>query len=414
VAGEATIAMEGSLVRWDNWEFHLRVDQRVGPVLSLLQYRDGDALRDVAYQLAVSEMFVPYMDPAPTWSWRAYMDVGEYGFGLLASTLQPGADCPASAQYLDHTLAGEDGQPFTLRNVVCIFERPSGDPLWRHVGDVSNESRPKTELVVRMAPVVGNYDYLIDYVFDQAGDIEVRVGAAGIDAVKGVAAQSLADPTARADTAYGTLVAPGLVAPNHEHHMIFRIDMDVDGGANRAVFDLIDPQRLPRSNPRRSLWTVASHVLPEAGPLAHAGHEGHLRIESTARRNAMGYSTSYQLYPGHSAASVLDANDPVQRRALWSAQPVWLSRFAPDQLYASGPYPNANPASIGLREWTAGRQDIEDEDLVLWYDIGFRHVPRAEDWPSMPAVWHSFRLRPFNFFDRNPALDVAPAAQRVP
>ena len=212
-----------------------------------------------------------------------------------------------------------------------------------------------------------------------------------------------------------SLVAPGLVAPNHEHHMIFRIDMDVDGGTNRAVFDMIETRRLPRASARRSLWTVASHVVNEAGPLAHASHEGQLRIESTARRNAMGYPTSYLLYPGHGAASILDDNDPVQQRASWSAQPVWLSRFAPDQMYASGPYPNANPDTIGLREWTAGRQDIEDEDLVLWYDIGFRHIPRAEDWPSMPTVWHSFRLRPFNFFDGNPAMDVAPAgAQRVP
>jgi primary-amine oxidase len=27
----------------------------------------------------------------------------------------------------------------------------------------------------------------------------------------------------------------------------------------------------------------------------------------------------------------------------------------------------------------------------------------------MPMVWHSFRLRPHNFFDRNPAIDL-PAA----
>jgi Cu2+-containing amine oxidase len=33
----------------------------------------------------------------------------------------------------------------------------------------------------------------------------------------------------------------------------------------------------------------------------------------------------------------------------------------------------------------------------------------------MPMIWHSFRLRPHNFFNRNPAIDlrterVAPAA----
>src|SRR5690606_23948179 len=93
----SNVRLDGSQVRWDNWSFHLRVDQRVGPVISLVRYDDRGTERDVLYQLAVSEMYVPYMDPASTWSWKAYMDVGEYGFGLLSSSLRVGVDCPASA-----------------------------------------------------------------------------------------------------------------------------------------------------------------------------------------------------------------------------------------------------------------------------------------------------------------------------
>jgi primary-amine oxidase len=63
-----------------------------------------------------------------------------------------------------------------------------------------------------------------------------------------------------------------------------------------------------------------------------------------------------------------------------------------------------------LTKWTAARQNLDGEDLVLWYNTGFRHITRAEDWPAMPAVWHSFRLRPFNFFDQSPAMDIRPDA----
>ena len=55
--------------------------------------------RDLAYQMNVSEMFVPYMDPDPTWGYRTFMDAGEFGLGYLLSSLQPGVDCPLEASY---------------------------------------------------------------------------------------------------------------------------------------------------------------------------------------------------------------------------------------------------------------------------------------------------------------------------
>jgi primary-amine oxidase len=34
------------------------------------------------------------------------------------------------------------------------------------------------------------------------------------------------------------------------------------------------------------------------------------------------------------------------------------------------------------------------------------HVPRSEDWPVLPVVRHELEIRPFDFFARNPALDL--------
>ena len=37
------------------------------------------------------------------------------------------------------------------------------------------------------------------------------------------------------------------------------------------------------------------------------------------------------------------------------------------------------------------------------------HITGPEDWPVMPAERAGFMLKPAGFFDRNPALDVAPS-----
>ena len=41
--------------------------------------------------------------------------------------------------------------------------------------------------------------------------------------------------------------------------------------------------------------------------------------------------------------------------------------------------------------------------------VGCQHITRPEDWPVMPAERAGFMLKPAGFFDRNPALDVAPS-----
>jgi primary-amine oxidase len=407
----ANFILDGSQVAWDKWNFHLRVDKRLGPVISRITYQDGNEQRQVAYQLSTAEMFVPYMDPSQTWAYRAYMDIGEYGFGALSSPLKPGSDCPVDAKFIDAVISDDHGKPMVLKNVVCVFERDTAEPLWRHYEffTESHESRPNVELVVRMAPEVGNYDYLLDYAFNRNGEIEVRVGAYGIIATKGVAARRMQDATAAADTRYGTLVAPNLVGVNHDHFMSFRVDMDVDGQENRLVLDKFVKRKLTNNPLRRSLWQVERSVVDAEAALDSMHEPVWYRVESGRRHNAMGNPTSYQLLPGHSDLSILDPDEPQQQRASFSGASLWATRYNPNETFAAGVYPNQNRNVEGLPLFIADRQPIANQDLVLWYTIGFRHQTRSEDWPVMPEMWHSFKIRPFNFFDRNPGLDVPDA-----
>jgi primary-amine oxidase len=54
----------------------------------------------------------------------------------------------------------------------------------------------------------------------------------------------------------------------------------------------------------------------------------------------------------------------------------------------------------------ARNDEVENEDVVVWNVFGLTHNPRVEDWPVMPVEIHQLHLRPADFFERNPALDV--------
>jgi primary-amine oxidase len=404
------VTMAGHEVRWQKWRFHYRVDRRQGPILSLVRYQDRDQERSILYEAAMAEMFVPYMDPDYGWYSRTYFDMGEYGVGLFLSSLHRDIDCPGSASFMTVTINDDRGAPVETPDAVCLFERNRGDPAWRHSEIVNStyEGRPAVELVLRTAAQIGNYDYLIDWVFNQAGEIDVMIGATGINALKGVAATSMTSPTAAADTRYGTLVAPHLVSVNHDHLFNFRLDFDVDGPANRFRRDEYRPVRLPEDHPRRSIYQVFP-VEPATDTDARF-HVGPMpakwRVLSATAKNAVGNPTSYEILPMGHFRQLLSDDDFSLKRASFTKHDFWVTPLAADERYASGKYVFQSQGDGGLEAWTANRRPIVDTDIVLWHTVGMHHLPRAEDVPVMPMVWSGFKLRPFDFFDRNPAIDL--------
>jgi primary-amine oxidase len=403
-------AIDGYRVRWWGWSFRYRLDRRAGLVLSLVRHEDRGGRRLVLYRGSVAEMSVPYMDPDPAWSFRAGFDVGEHGFGWLASPLARGVDCPAEARMLDAVLPDADGRALALRSVICLFERRTDTPLWRHAESANSSyaGRPGRELVMRTIPSVGSYDYIIDWVLTEAGSIRIDVGATGIDAVKGVAAGTMADPSAAAETMHGMLVAPNLAAIYHDHFLSLRLDIDIDGAANTLIRQRLEPQPLPGGDSGRSLWTVRETPVAAEGPLPGAGQ--HVapevwRIVNPNLTNRLGQHPGYELRPGQSATSLPGAGDPAQRRSAFAAAPLWITAYDRRELYAAGDYPDQGRGGEGLPGFATRHRPVENADIVLWYTMGFHHLTRPEDWPVMATVRHSVELVPYGFFDRNPSLE---------
>jgi primary-amine oxidase len=399
--------IDGHVVSWDQWRFHLRSDARVGTIISTVTWRDGDTDRPVLYEGNLSEIFVPYMDPARNWYTRTFLDAGEYSAGGLANTLTPGIDCPDNAVFFNGIVIEDNGRPKDKPRIACLFERYAGDVNWRH----DQDGRPKRELVSRWTALLGNYDYVVDWIFESDGQMRVAIGATGIVEAKMAKAKNASDTSngGLREDAHGRFVDQHVVAVNHDHFFSFRLDLDVDGMRNSFIRDLIKEERLAAGHPRGSIWVTQQK-------LAKTEHDARLhsdmmepslwRVTSEGRKNAVGYPTSYQLMPGMSAGPVT-RDDYTLKRAGFTSQALWVTPYRADERYAAGDYPTRSLSGKGLPEWTAANRPIENADLVLWYTIGMHHVPRAEDWPVMPVLWHDFRLRPFDFFDRNPALNTS-------
>ena len=415
----ANYKIDGGEVSWGNWRFHVRFESRQGTVISLARWNDNGRERSILYQGYMSEMFVPYMDPDYGWYSRTYFDMGEYGIGQLASPLGAGIDCPAGATFLNAHLNGDKGEAVEKPNALCIFERNTGDPAWRHheVNNESFEGRPGVELVVRMASQIGNYDYIIDWVFNHAAEIEARVGATGIVALKGVHAKSMTDVTAKAETKYGTLVAPNLAAIQHDHYFNYRLDLDLDGTANSFQTDRYRQITLPPSSPRRSIYQVVPEIAAREGMMgghAHgAGGQGaggtgpvKLRVINEARTNAVGNPVGYEIVHSNHGSTLSDPNDWPAKRAAFLQSNVWVTPYDKDERFAAGDYVFASKGAQGLPVWAKKNRPVRNQDVVVWVNLGMQHLTRAEDIPVMPMVWHSFKLRPFNFFDRNPSVDL--------
>nr|UNJ44781.1 copper-containing amine oxidase 3 [Heliotropium indicum] len=410
---EQRIDIDGNIVRWANWEFHLSFDMRAGAMLSLASYYDPEKeeRRQVFYQAHVSELFVPYMDMTEEWYYRTFFDSGEFGAGLCTSSLVPLRDCPENAVYRDGYFVWEDGSLGTTPNAICIFERNAGDVLWRHTetaleGGMPTEAVPETSLVVRTVLTLSNYDYIVDWEFKLPGTIKVTTGLTGMLEVRGTE-YTHADQIH--EEVYGTMLAENTLGAFHDHFLNFYVDLDIDGEANSFVKNKLTTKRVKgNSSKRKSYWTVVSEtVKTESDARIRLGTgESELLIVNTNKKTKVGNPVGYRLVPGSNVGPLLSDDDYPQIRGAFSKYNVWVTPYNKTERFAGGKYVDQSHGENTLAVWTLRNREIENKDIVLWYTLGFHHVPHQEDFPIMPTLTGGFELRPASFFEHNPLLNA--------
>ena len=210
---------------------------------------------------------------------------------------------------------------------------------------------------------------------------------------------------------YGTLVDNRTYAPFHQHFIVARLDLDVDGRANTVYAVESEPAAAGPDDPYGlglRLRQTPLRTEAEGQQDYDWAAQRSWKVVSTGTSNSLGTPTGYKLVPGGSFPALLDPSSAVLRRARVIEHTLWVTPYHPDERWPCGDFPTQSAADSGLPVWTAQNRSIAGTDVVLWYVFGIHHITRPEDWPIMPVDTVSFWLKPFGFFDRNPALDLPP------
>jgi primary-amine oxidase len=401
-----SFTVAGNVIEWQRWRLHAHIDVVEGLVISDVSYLDGGRRRPVMHRAGIGEMVVPYGDTSGDFYFRNVFDAGEYNLGKTVAPLTLGCDCLGEIRYLDAVLADEQGAPQTIPHAICIHEEDYGI-LWKHWDFryvEHSQVRRSRRLVVSSIHTIGNYEYGFFWYFYLDGTIQFEAKLTGIVQTKAIAPG--------ADPGHGTLVAPQLTAPNHQHLFCMRLDMEVDGPDNSVVeLDVTGLPQGPGNEHGNAIAARGTLIANERGsrrmcdPLAARTW----KIINPGVRNRLGEPVAYKLIPHPSPVLLAAPDSDLARRAEFARAHLWVTRYDPAELHPAGDYPNQHPGD-GIGGWVKQERDLVNTDVVLWHTFGTSHVPRPEDWPVMPCDYTGFSLKPSGFFDRNPALDVPPSS----
>lgn len=389
--------VDGYHVNWQGYDFRVGIHPIHGLVLHQLSLNE----RPILYRAALSDMVVPYGDSDPMHSWKHVLDASEICLGNCLNSLKLGCDCLGEIHYFDINLITHEGKVRTVEHAICMHEEDYGIQ-WKHFDAQSRtgEVRRSRRLVISSIFTIGNYDYGFFWYLYLDGTIQMEVKLTGIVGVT--------SKTGHENTGQSPQIAENLTSPVHQHLFCFRLDWELDGGANQLFENNIEVLPVSDSNPYGTQFqNVATHLTRESSAQREVAPQvsRSWKVVNPESTNGLGMPVAYKLLPQSVPTIFASADSPTSKRAEFARHNLWATPYVKEEIAASGNNTVMHEGG-GLPDYTANDRDISCCDLVMWHTIGVTHVPRPEDWPVMPVEYCGFHLIPVGFFDRNPTLDL--------
>lgn len=307
------------------------------------------------------------------------------------------------------------GEPLLLPNVICCHEQDDGI-LWKHTNfRTQNPVVARSRILVLQTIItVSNYEYIFAWHFGQDASIVHEIRATGILSTVPT------DLDLKERTPFGTIVAPGVLAPYHQHLFGLRIDPAIDGHDNSLVIEeskamAVDKQQ----NPFGVGYVTESKVVEQEGGFdLDFTTNRTFKVVNEAQINPItGTPVGFKLLPHYSQNLLSHPDSFHAKRSEFAKHAVWVTRHEDHDFFPAGKYTmqsmGGDGIASGIEKRKKGGSDtgVRGQDIVVWHTFGSTHNPRIEDWPVMPNEKMMVGLKPVNFFSGNPGIDVAPSTQ---
>ncbi len=320
----------------------------------------------------VSEIFVPYNDGKIRW-----YDVMDHGYLWTINEEEAGPNGKVLGK--ERCVAAElRDRGIAYKNVNRVMRRGQEFVLWANLN-------------------AGNYNYLIQYGFQDNGTIAFQLGATGQNLHLGPK---------------GKHEYPRM---GHVHNACWRLGMQLGpAGKSRNANTAYLVRHIERPQ--------SKGLADQVPALFKDGNEGHadwvaeeftrVRIENrdvTMGRNRQ--PIAYELVPLRQGTARHHGNREVsgkRRTEEFTLHDFWVTREDADLFY----YTDVPEYFARLEAFKKAPGKVVATNLVLWYTSSLLHDPRAEDGlspdhgapPTGPALtaWSGFELRPRHLFTGTP------------
>ncbi|MCB1638428.1 MAG: hypothetical protein KDI15_06245 [Thiothrix sp.] len=344
-----------------NWRFCWDIRDQEGLVLSQVYYQaPGNIQRRVLGEAALSQI-------------EAEFDDGAIDPVFITTTLGLGGDRLQTRNAED--CPGGQIQNHNGRPVLCTLTRAAGY-LYKYTTQRQTEA-----FEISTLSSVGPRTYIQRWRFLENGTMEPAIGLSGVlPAVN----ESPID--------YGwPVTASGAIATGLTDHYLWRLDFDLD---ENAANDVIEEITSTPSYNRLTKIKAINTIQTETGRSLDPETKRFWRIRDSSIRNGHGNYISYELVPTHYDQSRANSRDES-----WLSEDVYFSRYQACERFAAD---NDRTCGRNVTAFINNNQNLNQEDVVVWYKINNHILPRSEDSNRMAVRWSSFKLLPRDWHTQNP------------